>query len=121
MTDHYKQVAPAGIAPEVTSGTGASRETILAFGQWLGLKLSTGEGSRERVATLSGLSINDLTALVEGRPMFPLDTDHIQRLSTALIETGLVTQASDVWEAAGLGASDYIIAPGQIVRSMNEG
>lgn len=113
----YKQVAPAGVATEVTSQN--SDDASGALGRWLSEKLAGNAEARERVATLSGFSVTDLTALMEGHSPFPLDTDHVQRLATALTEAQVVAHADEVWQALGSGSTDYVLPPSQVVSSMS--
>ena len=116
----YHQVAPAGVASEVTSENPPERAA--ALGQWLTEKLGTHSEDRERVATLSGISLGDLTSLMEGHPLFQLDTDHVQRIATALVEARIIVQADEVWNAIGsdAGASDYLLPPTQVVQAMSD-
>lgn len=126
----YRQVNPAGIAPEVSAGRTVSQGATAAFGQWLHDLLGGGteeeqRARRQHVASLSGLSAFDLGRLMEGQPVFPLDSDHIQRIASTLLEMRLITEPNAVWAAAGWGgageddASDYIVPPSQIVRTMS--
>ena len=118
----YKQVAPAGLAVELTADSPVAAGTPPALGRWLTEKLGADDALRDRVATLSGLSVSDLTSLMEGHPLFRLDTDHIQRIATALVEAQVIRQAEEVWAALGAGAeaSDYIVPPAQIVQAMSD-
>lgn len=118
----YRQIAPAGLAAEVTAGDSVAAETVTALGRWLTEKLAASPAARERVATLSGLAGSDLTALMDGHPQFRLDTDHVQRIATALVEAQVIPQADEVWQAigSGAGASDYILPPGQVVQAMSD-
>ncbi len=115
---HYKQVLPAGLAPEVTAGSGATVATTAAFGRWLRGQL-TADGSREQVAGLSGMEPWDFSQMLDGHSQFSLDADHVQRIATALLELGLVTNPALVWEAAGYDQTDYIVPPAQVVQSMS--
>jgi len=117
----YHQVAPAGLAAEVTADDPVAAGAVAALGHWLTEKLAASPAARERVATLSGLAVSDLTALMEGHPLFRLDTDHVQRIATALVEAQVIPQADEVWKAMGTasGSSDYIVAPAQVVRTMS--
>jgi len=117
----YRQVAPAGVAAEVTADDPVAAETVTALGRWLTEKLAGSPAAREHVATLSGLAVSDLAALMDGHPLFRLDTDHVQRIATALVEAQVIPQADEVWKAIGseAGASDYILPPGQVVRAMS--
>lgn len=117
----YKQVAPAGVAAEVTADEPVVSETVRALGQWLTEKLGADPAVRERVATLSGLSVSDLTALIDGHPPFRLDTDHMQRLATALVEAQIIAHGDEIWKAVGAGApaSDYLLPPPQVVQAMS--
>ncbi len=118
----YHQVAPAGLAAEVTADSPVAAEAVTALGRWLTEKLATGPAVRDRVATLSGLSATDLTALMDGHPLFRVDTDHVQRIATALVEAQVIPHADEVWNAMGSesGSSDYIIPPTQVVRAMSD-
>jgi hypothetical protein len=118
----YKQVAPAGLASEVTADDPVTPETISALGRWLAEKLAGTPGSKERIAALSGLSVSELDSLINGHPLFPLDTDHVQRLATALVEAQIIPHAEEVWNAIGDGAasSDYLVPPAEIVRAMSD-
>jgi hypothetical protein len=117
----YHQVAPAGVAAEVTADDPVAAGAVAALGRWLTEKLAASPAARERVATLSGLSATDLTALMDGHPLFRLDTDHVQRIATALVEAQVIPQADEVWEAMGseAGPSEYIVPPTQVVRAMS--
>ena len=119
----YKQVAPAGLAAEVTGSDPVAPETITALGRWLTEKLAGNAEVRDRVATLSGLSVSDLAALMGGHPLFPLDTDHVQRITTALVEAQVIPEATEVWQAISTSSdsesSDYILPPTQVVRAMS--
>lgn len=116
----YHQVAPAGVAAEVTAEN--PPETTAALGRWLAEKLGTHSEGRERVATLSGISLGDLTSLMEGHPLFRLDTDHVQRIATALVEARIIAQADEVWNAIGsdAGSSEYLLPPMQVVQAMSD-
>lgn len=117
----YKQVASAGLAAEVTGSDPVAPETITSLGRWLTEKLAGNAEAQDRVATLSGLSMSDLTALMDGHPLFPLDTDHVQRIATALVEAQVISEATEVWNAisAPAASSDYILPPGQVVQAMS--
>lgn len=117
----YKQVAPAGLAAEVTADNPVTVETVTALGRWLTDKLAASPAIRDRVATLSGLSVSDLTALMNGHPLFRLDTDHVQRIATALVMVQVIPHADDVWKAiaAAPAVSDSIVPPAQVVRTMS--
>lgn len=117
----YEQIAPAGLAAEVTADNPVAAKTVTSLGRWLTEKLAASPAARERVATLSGLSVSDLTALMDGHPLFRLDTDHVQRIATALVETQVISQADEVWNAiaSDAGASDYILPPAQVVQAMS--
>ena len=116
----YKQVAPAGVASEVTAEN--PPETAAALGRWLTELLGANSETRERIATLSGISLSDLTSLMEGNPLFRLDTDHVQRIATALVEARIIAQADEVWNAISseVGASDYVLPPMQVVQAMSD-
>lgn len=118
----YKQIAPAGVASEVTADRPVAAEAAAALGRWLTEKLAAGPAVRDRVAALSGLAVSDLTALMDGHPLFRLDTDHVQRIATALVEAQVIPQADEVWQAMGseAGSSDYIMPPAQVVRAMSD-
>lgn len=128
--DLYRTVHPSGLAPEVTVGRTVSMETTAAFGQWLHAQLGGGteeeqRARRQQIGALSGISGFDLGRLMQGEPVFPLDSNHIQRIATALLEMRLISEPSEVWAAAGwegadaTDASDYIVPPSQILRSMS--
>ncbi len=121
----YHQVAPAGVAAEVTAADPVAAGAVAALGRWLTGKLASDPAVRDRVATLSGLSATDLASLMEGHPLFRLDTDHVQRVATALVEAQVIPQADAVWEAMGAEAgpsdsTDYIVPPAQVVRAMSD-
>ncbi len=126
----YREVHASGLAPEISSGRTVSMETTAAFGQWLHAQLGAGtdeeqRARRQQLGALSGISGFDLGRLMDGEPVFPLDSDHVQRLATALLEMRVITEPNEVWIAAGWdgagteAASDYIVPPSQIVRSMS--
>ena len=119
--DVYKQVAPSGLASEITADNPVAPETVAALGRWLAQTLPA--EARERVATLSGISQGDLASLLEGHPLFRLDTDHLQRLATALVEAQVIPHADALWQAIGFEAdsSDYLVPPTQIVQAMSGG
>ena len=118
----HKQVAPSGLAAEATADHSVKPETISALGRWLTEHLAADPAAQDQVATLSGLSLTDLTSLMSGHPLFPLDTDHIQRIATALVEAQIVPHAEEVWKATGseAGMSDYILPPAQVLRVMSD-
>ena len=116
----YRQIAPAGLASEVTADNPAASGTAAALGHWLTETLGADLAVQDRVATLRGLSVSDLTALMEGHPLFPLDTDHIQRIATALVEAQVISQAEEVWQAIAPASSDYILPPAQVVQAMSD-
>ncbi len=117
----YKQVAPAGLAAEITADNAVAPETVTALGHWLTDKLTANPTAQERVATLSGISGSDLASLMDGHPLFRLDTDHVQRIATALVEAQVIPHAEEVWNAmaADSGASDYLVPPTQVVQAMS--
>lgn len=115
----YKQVHAAGLAPEIASGAAGKLSNAASFGGWLAERLGTNTTDHERLAALSGVTPDDLTRLLQGQAMFPLDADHIQRFATALLELHIVNNPADVWMAAGYEDSDYIVPPSQIVQSMS--
>lgn len=121
----YRQVAPAGVAPEVTAGAAISPEASIAFGRWLAERLRADSSDmerahRQRLASLSGFDSTDLSRLLAGQAGVPLDPDGLQRLAVALVEMQLVQHSGEVWEAAGIPSqSDYIIPPGQVVRAVS--
>lgn len=128
--DLYRSVHASGLGPELSAGRTVSIETTAAFGQWLHAQLGGGteeeqRAKRQQIGALSGISGFDLGRLMEGEPVFPLDSNHVQRLATALLEMRLIANPNEVWAAAGwegadaAGASDYIVPPSQIVRSMS--
>ena len=59
---------------------------------------------------------------MDGHPLFRLDTDHVQRIATALVEAQVIPQADEVWKAIApeAGSSDYIVPPAQVVRAMSD-
>ncbi len=118
----YHQVAPAGLAAEVTAEDPVMPEAVAALGRWLTEKLGASPDARKRVATLSGLAVSDLASLMDGHPPFRMDTDHVQRIATALVEAQIIPQADEVWNAIGApsGSSDYILPPVQVVRAMSD-
>lgn len=117
----YKQVGPSGLAAEVTADDPVKPETITALGRWLTEKLAANPAARDHVASLSGLSLADLAGLMDGHPLFPLDTDHLQRIATALVEAQVIPHAEEVWKAIGSEAdtSDYVLPPAQVLRAMS--
>ena len=117
----YKQVAPAGLAAEVTANDPVAPETVTALSRWLTETLAGSAALRDRIAALSGLAVSDLTSLMDGHPLFRLDTDHIQRIATALVEAQVISHTDEVWKAIGTetGSSDYIVPPAQILRAMS--
>lgn len=122
----YKQVASAGVAPELSAGTILPAGDATAFGQWLaGLMENSSQttqdaGQKARAASLSGLSPAQWESLLAGQPLFALDADHVQRIASALVELGLVAHPDAVWQAAGVSTqSDYLVPPGQIVRAVS--
>lgn len=118
----YRQIAPAGVASEVTADNPVAAQTVAALGRFLTEKLGADPALRERVAALSGLSLTDLASLMAGHPLFPLNTDHLQRIATALTETQVIGQTDEVWTALGSNAeaSDYILPPTQVVQAMSD-
>jgi hypothetical protein len=116
----YRQVAPAGLAAEVTAEDPAAGGTAAALGRFLTETLAGDPESRERVAALSGLAVSDLASLMDGHPLFPLDTDHVQRIATALVEAQVIPHADVVWKAIPPSSSaDYILPPAQVVQAMS--
>jgi hypothetical protein len=116
----YKQVLPAGIAPEVSTENYADRPTTAAFGPWLTQHMNAVPNARERVAALSGIPPGDFDQLLDGKPPFLLDTDHVQRLASALTELHLISNPADVWKAAGFEDTEYIIAPEKVLRALSQ-
>lgn len=116
---HYKQVLPAGLAPELASGASGQLGNAAMLGAWLRERLNAASVPSERLAALSGVAPADLARLLEGEAAFPLDADHLQRFATALVELRVVTHPAQVWEAAGFADSEYIVPPSQIVQSMS--
>lgn len=119
--DVYKQVAPSGLAAEVDAEKPISPETVTALGNWLATTLGSSPETRERVAVLSGIPVSDLTSLIDGHPLFRLDTDHIQKIATALVEAQIIPHGDEVWKAiaSDTDASDYIVPPTQILQAMS--
>ena len=117
----YHQLAPAGVAAEVTAADPAGAEPA-ALGRWLTEKLGANSETRERIATLSGLSLSEMTSLMDGHPLFRLNTDHVQRIATALVEERVITQADEVWNAIGseADASEYLLPPTQVVQALSD-
>lgn len=115
----YKQVLPAGVAPEVSTGEYADQATTASFGPWLGALLNAAPNARERVAALSGIAPADFGQLLEGKPPFLLDTDHVQRIASALTELHLIANPADVWKAAGFDDTEYIVAPENVLRALS--
>ena len=116
---HYKMVQPSGLAAEVASGEAGRLGNARSFGSWLKEKLESADADRNEVALLSGVTPNDLDWLFKGQALFPLDSDHLQRFATALLELHIVDAPDQVWQAAGFDASDYITPPSEVVRSMS--
>ena len=125
----YREVHPSGLAPEISAGHTTGQASGAAFGQWLRERLGGGteeeqRARRQKLGSLVGISGFDLGRVMDGEPVFPLDSDHVQRLATGLLEMNLITDPKDAWTAAGWDAeetsddSDYIVPPSQIVRSM---
>ena len=117
----YKPAAPAGLASEITAGLALPAGAADAFGGWLKEKLASGSDVREGVVAHSGLAAAELSSLAAGQSDTPLNRDHIQRIASALVEMGLISHADEAWNAAGLGSSDYLVPPGQIVQAMSRG
>ncbi len=126
----YREVHASGLGPELSTARPVSQASTAAFGQWLHAQLGGGteeelRGKRQQLGALSGISGFDLGRLMQGEPVFPLDSDHIQRLATALLEMRLISEPNEIWAAAGWnetggeGTSDYIVPPSQVVRSMS--
>lgn len=125
----YREVHPSGLAPEISAGHTTSQASSATFGQWLRECLGGGteedqRARRQKLGSLVGINGFDLGRVMDGEPVFPLDSDHVQRVATGLLEMGLITDPKDAWAAAGWDgadtteASDYIVPPSQIVRSM---
>ena len=115
----FRESASAGVAPEMTAQEPLPAETVAAFGRWLGEKLNGNSDNPERVAMHTGLPVADIAQLINGQGDFPLKRDQVQRIASALVEMGLVSHADEVWAAASLGDSDYLVAPRNVVQAMS--
>jgi hypothetical protein len=115
----YKQVLPAGVAPEVASGAAGRIGDCAAFGPWLRDRLAAASVPLERLAALSGVAPADVQALIDGYMTFPLDADHLQRFAGALTELHVVADPSEIWQAAGFADTEYIVPPSEIVQTMS--